>query len=158
MLIITQWKPYDGVAATSTAIHKLELALKRKLKFELANEHGLPKKDRGSERLKISLDKILDIIDQMKQNYTDAGAIFKRNLRSGTRDPGFQLKQGMTLKVVVEFELPNYYQSTAVKYRVGERFKIMRMDTEGMYHMHGRSRNKNFRATEKNIKAKFDTL
>ena len=58
MLLVTQWKPYDGVSATSSAIHKLELDLKRKLKYELANEHGLPKKDRGSERLKISLDKI----------------------------------------------------------------------------------------------------
>ena len=158
LLLVTQWRPYDGVAATSTAIHKLELDLKRKLRFELANEHGLPKKDRGSERLKIGLDKIKDIIDKMKENFTDAGAIFKRNLRSGTRDPGFQLKPGMTLKVVVEFELPNYYQSAAVKYRVGERYKIIRKDTDGIYHMHGRSRNKNFRATEKTIKAKFDTL
>ena len=38
MLLVTQWKPYDGVAATNSAIHKLELDLKRKLKFELANE------------------------------------------------------------------------------------------------------------------------
>ena len=132
LLLVTNWRPNDGVRGTNSAIHKIELRLKRMLRYgDMSKDaDGLTKEERGTERLSITLSGLKSYINKVMNDKESVDQITVKR-RSARINPTLVLlgtkSVGNVVKVKKRFELsPKGNRKINWVYKVGQRFKVTR--------------------------------
>jgi hypothetical protein len=132
LLLVTNWRPYDGVRGTNSAIHKIELRLKRMLRTGVLRNDadGLTKEERGTERLNITLSSLRAYIDRVRNDKASVDQVTVKRMSARINPTLVLLGQksvGSIVKVKRRFELPpKGKRTTNWVYKVGERFRVTR--------------------------------
>ena len=142
LLLVTNWRRNDNARSTNSAIHKIELRLKRMLRHGHMSHDadGLTKEERGTERLSITLSGLKSYINRVMN---DREAVDQETLkrRSARINPTLVLlgnkSVGSVVRVKKSFVLPpKGKRKTNWVYKVGERFKVSRFEKyRNVYHL-----------------------